>query len=168
MLTQEELKKNFEYNPITGEFKRLNSMRPHINPIQNEKVYRQIKINKKLYKAHRLAFLYMTGIWPNDGVDHINGIKSDNRWSNLRPACSFENHRNRKVSSKSKSGFIGVYRALKTNGYNVHIGRGGMYANRYFCDKHYGSENLALMAAAFFSIRKRAEIGFHINHGRQV
>ena len=48
--------------------------------------YRYVTINRKRYCEHRLAWLYVYGKWPEDMVDHINGIKDDNRIENLREA----------------------------------------------------------------------------------
>ena len=59
------------------------------------------------HKLHRLAFLYMDG-YCLDFVDHISGIKSDNRWCNLRPATREQNMQNMKLRKDSKSGVKGV------------------------------------------------------------
>lgn len=63
---------------------------------------------------HRLAFVFMTGDWPSQYVDHINGIKNDNRWVNLRPATPSQNNQNMRRSKRNRSGFKGVkYRPEK-------------------------------------------------------
>lgn len=59
-----------------------------------------ISIDRKMYFAHRLAFLYMTGEWPTHQVDHINRDQSDNRWENLREATGSQNRVNRLTKSK--------------------------------------------------------------------
>lgn len=71
--------------------------------------YVQIWVDGSRYYGHRLAFLYMTGAWPTDGVDHRDGVCSNNRWSNLRPATQAQNRTNQhRVRSDSRSGFLGV------------------------------------------------------------
>lgn len=54
-----------------------------------------IALYGKQYYAHRLAYFYMTGKWPQNQIDHINGTRSDNKWLNLRAATSSQNKMNR-------------------------------------------------------------------------
>jgi hypothetical protein len=94
--------------------------------------YVNIYINGKDYRAHRLAWLLETGADPAENqIDHINGNKSDNRFTNLRLATNSENACNRTTSSRNTSGFKGVsysrrkkaWRAdVRKNGVNHHIG----------------------------------------------
>jgi len=77
--------------------------------------YIVIKLNGKVYRAHRLAWLYVVGEFPVEMLDHINRIKIDNRIINLNPVSNEENQRNRKLNSNNKSGFIGVRICNKTN-----------------------------------------------------
>ena len=67
-----------------------------------------LAIRRKVYATHRLAFLYMTGAWPEHEIDHIDGDFLNNRWANLRPATPTENHRNVGLRSHNTSGFRGV------------------------------------------------------------
>jgi hypothetical protein len=60
--------------------------------------YISIKINKREYGAHRLAWLYVHGAWPDGDVDHINRDKSDNRIANLRQATRAQNLQNRQYA----------------------------------------------------------------------
>lgn len=92
--------------------------------------YRQIAIAKRNYYAHRLAYLYMTGEWPNCQIDHRGG-RDDNRWSQIRPASASENRCNQGVSARNTTGFKGVshYRArnkfvaaIQKNGKVYHLG----------------------------------------------
>ena len=73
----------------------------------NSEGYVQIEIDFVLYKAHRVAWLIMTGAWPNGQVDHINRTRDDNRWANLREASPQDNARNR--SAVGRSGIVGVW-----------------------------------------------------------
>ena len=70
--------------------------------------YWYIKINRRAYSAHRLAWLYVHGEWPTHLIDHINGIKSDNRIENLRQANKSQNCANGKLRTHNTSGLKGV------------------------------------------------------------
>jgi hypothetical protein len=73
------------------------------------KGYITIKVDGCTYKAHRLAWLYMTGEWPSELIDHIDGVKDNNRFANLRPATLSENAQNTlKPSRNNKAGLLGV------------------------------------------------------------
>jgi hypothetical protein len=126
MITQSELKQVLEYNPETGLFtwKKTVNTRAVIGSIAGWNInegYIQISIYGKKYRAHRLAFLYMTGEWPKELVDHINQIKDDNRWSNLRQATVSENNINSKKQKNNKSGYRGVYWDSKNQMWRVQI-----------------------------------------------
>lgn len=93
--------------------------------------YRRIRIDRKSYAAHQLAFLWMTGAFPGADVDHVNGVRDDNRWNNLRKASRAENLQNIKLPKGSKSGYLGVsWSAVKSqwharitcSGVNKHLG----------------------------------------------
>ena len=110
-LTQEILKEYFQYNPETGLFiwkVFRGGGSPKIGTIAgtpHEDGYVKIKVNGKIYSAHRLAWLYMTGSFPTQEIDHTNGDGADNRFSNLREASRTENNRNTKVRKNNTSGF---------------------------------------------------------------
>ena len=95
MITQIELKEQFMYDPNVGLFMRYKDGWVFDKP--DERGYIRIKIDGVRYRAHRLVFLWMTGEMPKN-VDHINGIKTDNTWDNLRECTQSENCRNRKVN----------------------------------------------------------------------
>lgn len=76
----------------------------------NKVGYKVIRVDGRLYSAHRLAVLYMTGAMPAADVDHINNDRSDNRWSNLRRATSSQNCCNTYRMKNNTSGVKGVYR----------------------------------------------------------
>lgn len=112
-LTQEKLKELFDYNPKTGDFTRKvsNSNRVKIGDIAgclHHKGYLNISINGKTYQSHRLAFLYMEGYFPENGIDHIDRNKINNSWNNLREVSQSCNMRNQKININNKSGITGV------------------------------------------------------------
>jgi hypothetical protein len=120
MITQDYLKECMHYDQETGVFTWLKS---HSNVTKvGQKAgslsgdgYLHIGVNKKRYKAHRLAFLYMEGSFPSECVDHINCIRTDNSWKNLRHATRQENNFNRAKTKNNKTGFKGVFYLKATN-----------------------------------------------------
>ena len=70
--------------------------------------YLGICIGPKRWQAHRIAWALHTGEWPKDQIDHINGIKTDNRACNLREATNSQNGKNLKLSKANTSGHKGV------------------------------------------------------------
>ena len=135
VLTQERLKERLHYNPETGVFTRVKTVR---NAVKVGDVagtidhygYRKIQIGGKIYSAHRLAWLYVHGVWPANQIDHINGTRDDNCFANLREATIGENQHNRRnARSDNKSGFLGVspdygkYRAqIGHHGKKIYLG----------------------------------------------
>ncbi len=109
MITQEELKQKLVYIPKTGLFYSVKD-KLFATPYGslNQSGYVNIKIAKKMYRAHRLAWLYMTGSMPKLFIDHINKVKNDNRFSNLREANASQNMMNRPAHSNNKIGLKGV------------------------------------------------------------
>ena len=112
-ITQDELKRILDYNPETGLFrwKERVARRAQVGSVAggtNCKGYRVIRINRKDYKAHRLAWLYMFGHFPENDTDHINGDKADNRIINLRKATRSENEANKGKPITNTSGYKGV------------------------------------------------------------
>ena len=114
MLTQERLKELLSYDPETGVFIRLVALcnRIKVGDVAgnlDQYGYRCIMVDRKSYMAHRLAWLYVFGVWPVDQIDHINCIKDDNRIINLREATQSQNMQNqRKPQKNGTSGFLGV------------------------------------------------------------
>lgn len=75
----------------------------------NSKGYRSGKIWSNIHRAHRVIWLMQTGEWPEDQIDHINGVRTDNRWGNLREVTNTENGRNQKKHVTNTTGHTGVY-----------------------------------------------------------
>lgn len=161
-LTQEYLKSILHYDPKTGIFTRRVSnngwLAGEVAGGNNGHGYIAIEINGVAYRAHRLAFLYMTGAFPADQVDHINGTKDDNRWNNLRAVTNTENQRNARRRRSNTSGYLGVSPQKSTGKWLAYISVNGR-------KKYLGTFTDLLDAVA---ARKAADIlyNYHPNHGR--
>lgn len=112
-LTAELLREHIHYDPETGIFTWIKPRAPgvKIGDVAGNRMvdgYWTICLFSNHQKAHRLAFLYETGAFPEHMVDHINGKKSDNRFSNLRLATNSQNKRNVSKRRDNTSGFKGV------------------------------------------------------------
>lgn len=113
-LTQARLKQFVVYCPKSGKM----HWKMNINPkVIGKEVgsldsygYRGCRIDSKNYRLHRLAFLYMTGVFPSEEIDHINRIRDDNRWVNLRLATRSENQHNSALPSNNTTGVKGLCR----------------------------------------------------------
>lgn len=139
MLTAERLRELLYYDPETGVFMWLMRTNRRIQvgdvagSFDKAAGYVHIRLDGKLYKAHRLAWLWVYGVWPVDQIDHINTVRHDNRIANLREASNQLNGENRRrVRSDNKSGFLGVgfdtkterlYARIQINGKSKHLGR---------------------------------------------
>lgn len=127
MLTQARLKELLHYDPLTGVFTWLQARgyRMAVGDIAGcigAGGYVMISCDYHRYRAHRLAFLYMTGTFPSSDVDHKNGLRSDNRWSNIRNATRSENMQNiGGAQSNNKLGIVGVHFNKKAKKYQAMI-----------------------------------------------
>ena len=110
LLTSERLKGLLRYEPETGDFYWLASKgRARAGCVAGATDtggYRVIRVDGRLYKAHRLAWLYTYGVWPVGLLDHVNRVPGDNRICNLREATQSENMHN--AGRASASGVPGV------------------------------------------------------------
>lgn len=116
MLTPDRLRELLVYTPETGVFTNRTPRKKIrvgdvAGAIDKSNGYAKITIDRSHYYAHRLAFLYMTGAWPVNHVDHINGERADNRWANLRDVSRTVNQQNmRRASKTSRSGLLGAFK----------------------------------------------------------
>lgn len=127
-LTQERLREVLSYDLESGVFiwRKAASRRIPAGSIAGHLMpngYWRITFDKTQHSAHRLAFLYMTGSWPPEEVDHIDGVKSNNRWANLRPATKSQNAINRR--SRRPNGMRGASFHKETGKYVslIYVGR---------------------------------------------
>lgn len=129
MLTQARLKELMQYDPETGVFTRLSGRggKPAGGFVggPDKDGYWMISVDGVRYKAHRLAFMYMLGRWPQGDVDHINRTTGDNRWSNLREASRSQNMANVGTTKANKSGYRGVSWVETKKRWKAQIRRGG-------------------------------------------
>lgn len=126
----------------------------------DNKGYLRINFGTKKYKAHRLAWLYVHGEWP-DVIDHINGIKHDNRISNLRSVSFTENMRNRRKSRFNSSGANGVAkRNPAQNGCSFTASIAVDGKPKYLGSFHTLQEAIEAREAA------NRLYGYHENHGK--
>jgi len=156
------LKESMHYYPDTGIFKwkinkQGNVKAGNIAGSLKADGYISIFFNGKAYKAHRLAWLYMTGSLPKHQIDHINHDRIDNRWINLREATTLDNNRNQSLRKNNTSGFTGVFWMKSRNKWIAQI-----TVKRK--DIHLGCFDDLSEAIAK---RQTANVlyGFHANHG---
>lgn len=114
---------------------------------------------KGTHKAHRVAWALYYGGWPTGHIDHINGVRNDNRIINLRSVSMQENSKNMKIPSRNTSGVIGVY-------YNKECGKWVAQIN---IDKKMVWLGFFETKLAAINARKESETknGYHKNHGRK-
>lgn len=107
-ISQEKLKSMFVYGPETGLFIRIGGRNDGKEVgSKDTRGYLRIVIDGKYFKAHQMAWLYMTGVLPVR-VDHKNHMPDDNRWLNLRLATVSQNMMNSRMTKKNKCGAKGV------------------------------------------------------------
>ena len=166
MITQARLKELLKYDPETGRFVWIKSTAACIAigdvagtvGAHGCKKYITICIGYKIYRAHRLAWLYVHGCFPRHQIDHIDGDGTNNKLGNLRAVTPKQNGRNLRLNIRNKSGFTGVTwrRAksiwtaqIKVSGKNMHLG----------CFK-------TIVDAVAARIRANKKYGYHENHGQ--
>lgn len=144
MVTQSRLKELLHYDMNTGALTWVADQRGHIRAGANAgsrrpNGYLSIKIRQRAYYAHRLAWLYVHGVWPKHQIDHINGVRDDNRLVNLREATIIENRQNITLRKCNTSGFVGVSWCAKTKKWYARIG----VRHRTICLGYYESPESA-------------------------
>ena len=146
-----ELRNQLRYDPDTGEFWWTV---PHHKRQMNRPVgsydrdgYKRIFYNKRLFALHRLAFYFMTGSMPLHCVDHINGVRDDNRWCNLRLATRAENMQNKKKQTNTVSQYPGL--SFHAGKWQCNI---GFNNKRIYLGRYHTEEDAAL---AYILVKQR-------------
>lgn len=125
MIDAIKLRERLQYDPTTGHWIWLRSPRAGYagRPAGSldAKGYWVIKIDGQSYKASRLAYLYMTGEWPEEEMDHVDTKPWNDVWTNLRPATRLENNQNRQMRNDNRSGAIGVFWNSQRNKWQVQV-----------------------------------------------
>jgi hypothetical protein len=124
----EKLRERFFYDPLTGDFAWRspphNCKKGAVTGRTIGNGSREVRFKDSYRSAHRLAWLYMYGQWPDGNLDHINGNRADNRISNLRIATWSQNGANKGRQTNNKSGFKGVCRTRR-GGWQAQIKKDG-------------------------------------------
>ena len=164
ILTAAKARELFSYNPITGELtnrvtRNHNAIAGEIAGGYSQQGYRHVRVFGSLRKVHRVIFLIMTGRWP-DEIDHINHIRDDNCWVNLREASHRGNSRNQSMHKTNTSGVCGVCWAKERQKWLACIWANNKNLNLGL----YNDKEDAIAARAAAEIK----YGFHENHGLQT
>ena len=173
MLTQEIIRELLDYDPETGRLFWKKRDRKWFKTDRSFKIWNTKNFGKEAftcvnacdylvsgifgvkYYAHRIIWLYMTGSFPKEQIDHINHVTTDNRFCNLREATNQENSQNQSLHKNNKSGQTGVWKDEVYHKWRAYI-RGKRIS-------HFDTFEEAVAA------RKVAELncGFHENHGKK-
>lgn len=121
--------------------------------------YKYGQIYKTPHRAHRVGWLLHFGFWPKYQIDHINGIRTDNRIENLRDVTNAENSKNHCLRSDNQSGVPGVGWCKKKQQWRARINVLGQ-------ETHIGYSN-DFETAVQMRQEAAAKRGFHSNHGRR-
>ena len=165
MFTQEDVRSRLEFNAAAGEFTWLprKVLRPqdktwnskhagNVAGVRRPDGYVYIGLNNRRVLAHRLAWIYLYGVYPDKNIDHINRIKWVNRPENLRLATVTENSTNSGVRKNNTSGFKGV-------SFNKRIGR-WVASIRHSGARHFlGAFDSAELAADAYNYVSKSEHG---------
>lgn len=130
-ITLARVKELVEYDPATGAFTMLTP--PDASDFfkyrwagrklgtWNDKGYFLLRLDGRYWRAHRIAWLIMTGRMPTLEIDHIDGNRGNNRFSNLREVSHRENAQNLKINTRNTSGYLGVSFFKKTKQWEATI-----------------------------------------------
>lgn len=160
----DRMRQFLDYDPDTGKFvwlkKRTMNSTANVGDEAgsiDENGYRRLMFDGKKIRAHRLAFLFMGMAMPEQ-VDHINGDRSDNRWSNLRPSSAQVNPKNACRRKDSRTAVTGVTFSKQHGKWKVRVNRAGV--------TEYLGLFSNLLDAAAARISKQNSYEYSDRHGR--
>lgn len=165
--TPDELRALLDYNPATGKFIWRHRGQPRFDTqFAGKEAFthtdsagsKVAKVLEHPYKAHRVAWAMHYGEWPTLGIDHINGVRDDNRIANLREVDQAENNRNRGRFASSSAPRLGVFPAGKKWRATI------KHNDKSYCLGTYAKLEDAIAAREAGERR----FGFHENHGREA
>lgn len=147
------LRAALDYDPSTGILTWTSGRRDgEVAGTLHPSGYRQLSFENKTYLAHRIIWRMVTGRVPHE-IDHVNLVKGDNRWSNLREATTAQNGANKRAMSNNRCGLKGVY--FNNNAWAAEIQVHGV---RHYLGRFATSE-LAAAAYSAASLRLCGEFG---------
>lgn len=160
-ITHSEVKELLHYEPLTGIFTRkvstggrYGSAVGSVAGTLNDGGYVLISLKSLQYRAHRLAWLYMTGKWPEFEIDHKDGIRTNNCWENLRDVTGKVNVQNaRKARKNSKTGLLGSSWNMRDKRFVARIRVGCKYQSLG------GFDSAELAHAAYLTAKRQLHVG---------
>ena len=160
MITQKRLREVLYYNPCTGIFTWLKKhQKVRVGDIAggvDEEGYVRIRIDGRKYRAHRLAWLYMKGRWPKQ-IDHVNLIKHDNSFNNLRLATNSQQQMNRAKQTNNTSGHKGVAFFKPRSTWMCTLKVRGRLKRRYFRTKEEAAIQYVAWAERYHGVYARVQ-----------
>jgi hypothetical protein len=170
-ITQEQLKQLVTYEPLTGKFISKVSRGKRVKPgdtlgsVCIKYGYIYMRIDTVRYKAHRLAFLYMLGTIPKQ-IDHMDTVRDNNIWSNLREATAMQNSHNSNKYSTNTTGVKGLTYYADKRYYFAQITKAGVNHNKSFCLASFESKEAAQEAAiTWLRLTRESLHKEYSNHG---
>lgn len=148
-LSPEKIRELFTLDAETGELRwRFPKRFGKVAGALNAQGYVQVVYRYRFYRAHRLVFAFVHGRHPEGMLDHINGIRNDNRPENLREVDAFQNGANRGLGSNNTSGYKGVSWSKSENRWRANVKvRGKTYSIGSFLTREEAVEAYARAAA---------------------
>lgn len=164
MVTYEEVRRMLDYDPDTGILTwKVERYRKHpgdvagcIFTMKNGYKSVNISLNYKRYLAHRIIWLWMTGKWPIEEIDHKDGNGANNKWGNLREATHNQNAKNRSISKANLTGAKGVG-----------IGRKGLYRARIMVNRRDITLGYFKTIEEAAEVRKQASVKYYGEFSRE-